>query len=76
MVSEFYVIYPLAEFIRWNRLMASTLELTLHHLLKMEPTQCSETSAFNTQTPGKYPENNLSSTSVKLKQKEPLGCLK
>jgi hypothetical protein len=26
----------------------------------MEPTQCSETSAFNTQTPGKYPEGNLS----------------
>jgi hypothetical protein len=32
----------------------------LHHLLKLEPTQCSETSAFNTQTPGKYPEDNLS----------------
>jgi hypothetical protein len=29
-------------------------------LLKMEPTQSSETSAFNTQTPGKYPEDNLS----------------
>jgi hypothetical protein len=28
--------------------------------LKMEPTQSSETSAFNTQTPGKYPEDNLS----------------
>jgi len=28
----------------------------------MEPTQCSETSAFNTQTPGKYPEDNLSSS--------------
>jgi hypothetical protein len=28
--------------------------------LKTEPTQCSETSAFNTQTPGKYPEDNLS----------------
>jgi hypothetical protein len=26
----------------------------------MEPTQCSETSAFNNQTPGKYPEDNLS----------------
>jgi hypothetical protein len=26
----------------------------------MEPTQCSETSAFNTQTPGKYPEDSLS----------------
>jgi hypothetical protein len=26
----------------------------------MEPTQNSETSAFNTQTPGKYPEDNLS----------------
>jgi len=34
--------------------------LTLHHLLKMEPTQSSETSAFNTRTPGKYPEDNLS----------------
>jgi hypothetical protein len=29
-------------------------------MLKMEPTQCSETSAFNTQTPGKYPEDNSS----------------
>jgi hypothetical protein len=26
----------------------------------MEPIQSSETSAFNTQTPGKYPEDNLS----------------
>jgi hypothetical protein len=26
----------------------------------MEPTQCSETSALNTQTPGKYPEDNSS----------------
>src|SRR5215469_2863366 len=25
----------------------------------MEPTECSETSAFNNQTPGKYPEDNL-----------------
>src|SRR5215469_7529770 len=25
----------------------------------MEPTECSETSAFNTQTPGKYPEDNV-----------------
>jgi hypothetical protein len=24
----------------------------------MEPTECSETSAFNIQTPGKYPEEN------------------
>jgi len=26
----------------------------------MEPIQCSETSVFDTQTPGKYPEDNLS----------------
>jgi hypothetical protein len=26
----------------------------------MEQTQSSETSAFNTQTPGKYPEDNIS----------------
>jgi hypothetical protein len=26
----------------------------------MEPTQCSETSAFNIQTPGKYPEDYFS----------------
>jgi hypothetical protein len=26
----------------------------------MEPTQSSETSAFNTQTPGKYPEDYFS----------------
>jgi hypothetical protein len=39
---------------------SSRQSYTLHHLLKMEPTQSSETSAFNTQTPGKYPEDNLS----------------
>jgi hypothetical protein len=35
-------------------------EVSLHHLLKMEPTQSSETSAFNTQTPWKCPEDNSS----------------
>jgi hypothetical protein len=25
----------------------------------MKPTECSETSAFNIQTPGKYPEENI-----------------
>jgi hypothetical protein len=25
----------------------------------MEPTECSETLAFNIQTPGKYPEDNI-----------------
>jgi hypothetical protein len=29
-------------------------------VLKMEPTQIFETSDFNTQTPGKYQEDNLS----------------
>jgi hypothetical protein len=29
--------------------------------MKMEPTQSSETSAFNIQTPGKYPEDYFSS---------------
>ena len=34
----------------------------LHHLLKMEPIQCSETSVFNNyKTPGEYPEEFLSS---------------
>ena len=42
-------------------LNTSQSSLRLHHLLKMEPTQCSETSAFNTWTAGKYPEDNLSS---------------
>jgi hypothetical protein len=36
------------------------LKLTLHNLMKMEPTQSSETSAFNTQTPRKYPEDYFS----------------
>jgi hypothetical protein len=30
-----------------------------HLPVKMETTECSETSAFNIQTPGKYPEENL-----------------
>jgi hypothetical protein len=29
-------------------------------MMKMEPTQSSETSAFNIQTPGKYPEDYFS----------------
>jgi len=40
--------------------VGSIFNFTLHHLLKREPTQCSETSAFNTQTRGKYPEDHLS----------------
>jgi hypothetical protein len=28
----------------------------------MEPTEFSKTSAFNTQTPGKYPEENMFAT--------------
>jgi hypothetical protein len=27
--------------------------------VKMEPMQCSETSAYNIQTPGNYPEDNI-----------------
>jgi hypothetical protein len=27
--------------------------------MKMEPLQCSETSAYNIQTPGDYPEDNI-----------------
>jgi hypothetical protein len=30
-----------------------------HSQREMEPTECSETSAFNIQTPGKYPEDNI-----------------
>jgi hypothetical protein len=33
-------------------------------VLKVERTECSETSAFNTQTPGKYPEDNLSNQNL------------
>jgi hypothetical protein len=43
-----------------NTGQTSYSSLTLQHLLKMELTQCSETSAFNTQTPRKYPEDNSS----------------
>jgi hypothetical protein len=38
----------------------------------MEPTQNYETSAFNTQTPGKYPEDNLSALIIFLFQEVPL----
>jgi len=43
----------------FKRLM-KYLGIILHHLLKMEPTQSSETSAYNVRTPGKYPEDNFS----------------
>jgi hypothetical protein len=36
-------------------------QVIIHNHLpaKIEPTECSETSAFNIQTPWKYPEENL-----------------
>jgi hypothetical protein len=37
----------------------ATLLKVLLNLVKMEPTECSETSAFNIQTPGKYPEESI-----------------
>jgi hypothetical protein len=43
-----------------SRLGRFTPTVRSWYLLKMKPTQSSETSAFNTQTPGKYPEDNLS----------------
>jgi hypothetical protein len=33
--------------------------LILHLPMKMEPIEDSETSAFKTQTPGKYPKENI-----------------
>jgi hypothetical protein len=42
------------------RVQTSQFSYTLHHLMKMELTRSSETSAFNTQTPGKYPEDYFS----------------
>jgi len=52
--------------------------LTGGEVLKMEPTQCSETSAFNSQTPGKYPEYNLSllQDGKMLKTRMYLDCLR
>jgi hypothetical protein len=44
-------------------------------MLKMEPTQCSETSAFNTQTPVKYPEDILSKQRVILYKKRFFSAL-
>jgi len=46
-------------------------EVTLHHLLKMEPTQCSETSAFNTQTRGEIPRRQFI-TKILLFRHKPL----
>jgi hypothetical protein len=42
----------------------------------MEPTQLSGTPAFNTQKPGKYPEDNLSllQNGESLKTKNKVGC--
>jgi hypothetical protein len=45
-----------------HRLPSSQVIIHIHTYppVKMEPTECSETSAFNIQTPGKYPEENTS----------------
>ena len=43
-----------------SRRFGTLCRFHLHHLLKMEPTQSSETSAYNVRTPGKYPEDNFS----------------
>jgi hypothetical protein len=42
-------------------------EFTLHHLLKMEPTLCSETSAFNTQDAGEIPRRQSFITTTRRK---------
>jgi len=35
--------------------------------MKMEQTECSETSAYKIQTPGNYPEENIQQRKVTLK---------
>jgi len=34
--------------------------------MKMEQTECSETSAYKIQTPGNYPEENIQQTTTNL----------
>ena len=34
--------------------------------MKMEQIQCSETSAYNNQTPGKYPKEYIQNTNIQL----------
>jgi hypothetical protein len=41
------------------RLLPSQVIIHNHPPVKMEPTECSETSTFNIQTPGKCPEESL-----------------
>jgi hypothetical protein len=41
------------------RLLSSQVIIHTYPHVKMEQTVCSETSAFNIQTPGKYPEENI-----------------
>jgi hypothetical protein len=44
--------------------------------MKMEQTECSETSAYKIQTPGNYPEGNIQHTehSESLKSKSSFCC--
>jgi cellulose synthase/poly-beta-1,6-N-acetylglucosamine synthase-like glycosyltransferase len=41
-----------------SRRFGTLCRFHLHPPVRMEPTECSETSAFNIQTPGKYPEES------------------
>jgi hypothetical protein len=45
--------------------------------MKMEQTECSETSAYKIQTPGNYPEENIQHTEhgKSLKSRTGFGCL-
>jgi len=38
--------------------------------MKMEPIKCSVTSAFNTQTPGRYPKGNALHSKIIILQSE------
>jgi hypothetical protein len=43
---------------RWVGLNMNYIHIHTYPPVKMEPTECSETSTFNIQTPGKYPEES------------------
>ena len=57
-------IYTLKKVISVESIIRSILvgKLFTYLLMKMEQTECSETSAYKIQTPGNYPEENIQHT--------------
>jgi hypothetical protein len=55
----YYYYFPGVRILKADVSEHSVSSIFTYPPVKMEPTECSETPAFNFQMPGKYPEENI-----------------